>query len=78
VVTVAHGVARIIFYMLRRGEPYWGVKGELCERKPREDGEECVKRLTELMRMPLGCLSFQAFFHRSPRVDYLQDSLVRG
>jgi hypothetical protein len=37
-------MARIIFYMLKRGEPYRGVNGGLWERKPREeDGEECVK-----------------------------------
>jgi transposase len=33
VATVAHEMARIIFYMLKRGEPYRGVKGELWERK---------------------------------------------
>ena len=33
VATVAHEMAGIIFYMLKRGEPYRGVKGELWERK---------------------------------------------
>ncbi|MFH1178784.1 MAG: hypothetical protein V1710_00335, partial [Candidatus Bathyarchaeota archaeon] len=53
VATVAHEMARIIFYMLKNGEPYRGVNRGLWERKPREDGEECVKRLAELMRIPL-------------------------
>ena len=33
VATVAHEMVRIIFYMLKRGEPYRGVKGGLWERK---------------------------------------------
>ena len=33
VVAVAHEMARIIYYMLRRNEPYRGQNRELTERK---------------------------------------------
>jgi len=61
VASVAHEMARLMYYMLKRGEPYRGVKVELWERKPGEDGEECVRRFAELVWMPLDALVFRRF-----------------
>ncbi len=33
VAAVAHEMARVMYYMLKRGEPYRGVRAELWERK---------------------------------------------
>ena len=51
---VAHEVAWILCYMLKRCEPYRGVKMGLWERRPVEVGEKCLSWFAELDWIPLG------------------------
>jgi len=77
VVTVAHEMARIIFFMLKRNEPYRGVNRGLWERKLKSM-EKSVKRLAELIWISLLCLSSSSVSHRSARAYILFKPILRA